>query len=146
MTETVRSSPRLRGILPTTRSALAVLGGDLFVLFTLIAVGQYTHGYLFWEAPVRTVLITTPFVIGWLVVAPLAGLFSTETLESYRRTLLFLVPAWTGASLLGSALRGTELFPGGAPVVFVLVNVGTGLLFLVPWRLATTWLFSRSGA
>lgn len=143
MTETVRSRLPLRPGLPTTRSALAILGGDLFVLFALIAVGQYKHGYLFWEAPVRTVLITTPFVIGWLLVSPLAGLYSTETLESVRRTLLLVVPAWAGASLVGSALRASELFPGGAPVVFILVNIGTGLLFVVPWRLFVTWLFSR---
>ena len=143
MTETVRSRLTLRARLPTTQSAVAVLGGDLLVLFALIAVGQYTHGYLFWEAPARTVLITTPFVIGWLLVSPLAGLYSTETLERYRRTLLFVVPAWVGTSLIGSALRGSELFPGGAPVVFVLVNIGTGLLFLIPWRLFVTWLYNR---
>jgi hypothetical protein len=113
-------------------------------LFTLIAIGQYTHQYLFWEAPVRTLLILTPFAVGWLLVFPLAGLFSVATLSSYRRTLLFLIPSWIGASLIGSALRGTEFLPGGAPLVFVLVNVGTGLLFLVPWRLFATWLHRRS--
>jgi len=144
MTETVRSRPPLRARLPTTQSAVTVFVGDLFVLFVLIAVGQYTHGYLFWEAPTRTVLILTPFAFGWLLVFPLAGLFSTETLQSYRRTLLLLVPAWVAASLVGSALRGTDLFPGGAPIVFVLVNIGTGLLFLVPWRLFATYLHRRS--
>ena len=144
MTETVRSRPPLRARLPTTQSAVAVFAGDLFVLFVLIAVGQYTHDYLFWEAPVRTLLILTPFAFGWLLVFPLAGLFSPETLRSYRRTLLLLVPAWVASSLVGSALRGTELFPGDAPLVFVLVNVGTGLLFLVPWRLFATWLHRRS--
>jgi hypothetical protein len=146
MSETVRSRPPLRARLPTTQSAFTVFAGDLFVLFVLIAVGQYTHDYLFWEAPVRTVLILTPFAFGWLLVFPLAGLFSAETLRSYRRTLSLLVPAWMAASLVGSALRETELFPGGAPLAFVLVNIGTGLLFFVPWRLFATWLHRRSAA
>lgn len=146
MTETVRSRPRLRARLPTTRPALAVLAGDLFVLFAFVAIGQYSHQYLFWEAPVRTVLVLTPFLLGWLLVAPLAGLFNTGTLGSYRRTLSFLIPAWIGAALLGSGLRGTALFPGGAPLVFVLVNIGTGLALFVPWRLFATWLHRRSAA
>jgi len=144
MTETVRSRPRLRARLPTTRPALAVLAGDLLVLFAFVAIGQYSHQYLFWEAPVRTVLVLTPFLIGWLLVAPVAGLFNTGTLRSYRRTLSFLIPAWVGAALLGSGLRGSALFPGGAPAVFVFVQVGVGLLFFVPWRLVATWLHRRS--
>lgn len=146
MTETVRSQPRLRARLPTTRPALAVLAGDLFVLFAFIAVGQYTHQYYFWTVPVRTLLVLTPFLLGWLFVAPLAGLFSAGTLQSYRRTLRSLIPAWVGASLLGSALRATALFPGGAPLAFVAVNIGVGLLFFVPWRLFTTVLVRRSTA
>jgi hypothetical protein len=85
------------------------------------------------------VLITIPFIIAWLLLAPLAGLFDLDTLQSYRLTIPIVTSTWIGASLLGGFIRSTALFPGGAPVLFLLANIGFGILFFVPWRVLVTW-------
>jgi hypothetical protein len=138
MTRVHRVGLSVRNRLPNTATALAVLLGDLAVVFAFVAVGQYKHGYFFWEFPRRTVVVLSPFVVAWLVVALPAGLFSDRTLTSYRDTALLLVPAWVCASLLSGAIRRTALIPGNAPVSFLLVNLVFGLLFLGTWRVLAT--------
>jgi len=141
MTRVHRLRPSVRNRLPRTRAALAVLAGDLVVLFAFVAVGQYKHGYFFWEFPARTAVILSPYVVAWACVALPAGLFKSQTLTSYRRTALAFVPAWVCVSILSSGVRRTALIPGNAPLSFLLVNVVFGLLFLGVWRvLVTTWL------
>jgi hypothetical protein len=141
MTEQHRLSPSVRNRIPRTHAALAVLVGDLVVLFAFVAVGQYTHGYFFWEFPARTAVVLSPFVVAWLSVAVPAGLFRKRTLTSYRLTVLSLVPAWVCASILSAGVRRTALIPGNAPLSFLLVNLVFGTLFVGTWRLlATTWL------
>ncbi len=143
MTQTLRALPAIQARLPTTRSTVGVLVGDLLVLFAFVTTGQYAHNYYFWEAPLHTVFILIPFVIAWLVVAPLFGLFSQKVLGSITQLLPRVVGAWIVASLVGGAIRATPLFPGGAPLTFLLANVAFGLLFFVSWRLIVAVLYQR---
>lgn len=159
--------PLLSARLPTSPSMVAVLAGDLLVLFAFVATGQVSHGYLFWEAPVRTVLVAVPAIVGWLVLAVPAGLFVPEnlrlntpsliplpavlmglvpsrlslpeTLRNLPRLVLTVTVVWIGAALIGGFLRSTSLFPGSAPVSFLLANIVFGTLFLVPWRVLASW-------
>lgn len=117
----------------------AVLAGDLLVLFAFIATGQYTHHYYFWQLPEHTLMVLTPFVIAWLLVASLVGLFSPEKMQRYGKTAGLVVVAWVGASLLGGFIRATAYFPGGMPADFLLANLVFGLLFVLPWRLFVSW-------
>lgn len=135
--------PKTDSPLPTNRTTAGVLFGDLAVLFAFIATGQYAHQYYFWELPVHTLLVFSPFVVAWLVVAPIAGLFRPDVLASYRLTVAILVPAWIAATLLGGLIRSTAFFPGSAPIDFLAANVAFGLLFLVPWRVLVSWLYRR---
>ncbi|MFT4946793.1 MAG: hypothetical protein ACI8TL_001030 [Natronomonas sp.] len=163
--------PLLGARLPTTPSMAAVLAGDLLVLLAFVATGQVSHGYVFWEAPARTVLITVPVAVGWLALAIPAGLFVPERLRldtpsstlipaplarfvpsklalpkqlrNVSRLVLTIVVVWVGAALIGGAIRSTNLIPGSAPVSFLLANVVFGALFLVPWRVAVGWRLSR---
>lgn len=144
MTFTRRVLPHVRRRLPTTGSTLAILAGDLVVLFAFIATGQYAHNFYFWEVPIHTIEVLLPFVIAWGLVSFAVGLFDRELLLSYTRTVEFVIPAWIGASLVGGAIRATAVFPGGAPLDFLLANIVFGLLFFVPWRLAATFLYRRS--
>ena len=117
----------------------AVLAGDLVVLFAFVATGQYAHSYYFWQDLAHTVLITIPFVLAWLSLASLARLFDPDTLGTYRLTIPLVAGTWIGASLLGGFIRSTALFPGDAPPMFLLANIGFGMLFFVPWRAFVTW-------
>lgn len=132
MTSILSTSKRLPG-----RSHLPlVVGGDLLALVGFVSYGLYSHGLDPWLVPEHVGWVALPFVLAWLVVAPAAGLYRPDTLTSVRTTIVLLVVGWTVASLLGGAIRATPLFPGGAPVTFLLVNLAAGLVFLLPWRIA----------
>lgn len=135
--------PPLSARLPTTPSMAAVLAGDLLVLLAFVATGQVSHGYVFWEAPARTVLITIPVVIGWLLLAIPAGLFVSGKLVDLKRAVPTVIVVWVGAALIGGLIRSTSLFPGSAPVSFLLANVVFGAVFLVPWRVLVGWQLGR---
>lgn len=135
--------PLLGARLPTTPSMAAVLAGDLLVLLAFIATGQISHGYLPWEAPARTVLITVPVVVGWLVLAIPAGLFVPGKLVDLKRAVPTVIVVWVGAALIGGFIRSTSLVPGSAPVSFLLANVVFGIVFLVPWRVLVGWRLGR---
>lgn len=139
MSQKTYALPTVRERLPTSPFMIAVLGGDLLVLFAFIATGQYAHDYYFWQLPAHTIMVMLPFVIAWFVVAPVAGLFSVDYMQSYTLTVALVVLAWIAASLLGGLIRATEYFPGGIQADFVLANVVFGILFFVPWRLFVSW-------
>lgn len=138
---TLAPSPSVPGSLP----AVVVLLGDLLVLLAFVAVGVYSHGGYPWTLPVYTLETLAPFLVAWLPLAAVAGLYGRETLTDYRRTVALVVVVWIAVSLVGGAIRATSLFHGGAPPDFIAVNILFGTLFLLPWRLATVWLRRRYG-
>lgn len=144
MTRTVRSVPSILTYLPASRAMLAVFAGDIAVLFAFIATGQYAHEYYFWELPVHTLLITIPFVIAWVLVAPLAGLYSKQKMQQFYLVVPLVVGSWVVISSLGGLIRSTEFFPGGAPPVFLAANLIFGTLYLLPWRLFVSWRLSSA--
>lgn len=138
MNETTQShgfAASLPGRLPTTTTDITLLAGDLVALFTFVAVGQYKHGYLFWEYPARTVRISAPIVLSWLVLAAVCGLATTASIASYRRALLWMAPVWLVVAVIGGFVRRTALVPGYAPPSFFAVSILFGWLFLGGWRL-----------
>jgi hypothetical protein len=135
--ETVR--PRL----PATSTTALVLAGDVLGICTLLVVGLYHHSIPTLEFPMHTAKTILPFATAWLVVAPAIGLYLPTTLTSYRHTVGLVIVGWTGSALLGSLLRSTEYFPGNAPLTFVLVQIASGSVLLLPWRLAITTGLNR---
>lgn len=132
--------PALGARLPTTSSAAAVLAGDLLGVVVLIAIGLVRHGTF---GPVHLIFVTIPFAFGWLVTAIPAGLFVPSRVARLRRALPTVFFAWIGATLIGGAVRSTSLFPGNAPMTFLVVTVVFGLAILLPWRVAVGWWLGR---
>lgn len=136
MTEYVRSLPKIKPSLPTTPLAAVVAAGDVLAVVAMIAAGLYRHSILAWELPMHTARTAAPFLIPWIIIAPLAGAYREEIFSKFGATMLFAGGAWIVAAVLGSQLRATVYFPGNAPLSFVLVTIAFGLLFLLAWRLA----------
>ena len=113
-----------------------LLFGDFLVITALVAWGLTTHYVDPITRPLYLGRTVAPFLVGWLVMAPLAGAFSADALSSLTRMVIAASAGWVGAALVGVALRATPLHPGGADPVFVLVMVGFGLLVVIPWRVA----------
>ncbi|MCU4753221.1 DUF3054 domain-containing protein [Halobacteria archaeon AArc-curdl1] len=121
----------------------AVLVGDVAVLLAFIGVGLLVHSIEPWQYPLHTLRTTTPFFLAWVAIAPLLGVYRRRTLSSYYRTLWLTILAWVLVSIVGAYIRATSYFPGGAPLEFLIVNIGFGLLFVLPWRVAVTLLVRR---
>lgn len=125
------------------RRTVGLLVGDLVVLALFIAAGLLEHNVAPWEYPVYSVLTAVPFVSAWLLVAPTLGAYADRTVESVRTTIVLVTVIWTVASLVGGAIRATTYFHGNAPPSFLAVNIGVGLLLLVPWRLSVAVLLQH---
>lgn len=123
-------------------TALVALG-DVVLIVLLMAGGLLAHAVDPLADLRYTMRTALPFVIGWAIAAPTLGAYSRLGMKRVSHTVVVVVAAWTAAAVLGAALRASTFFPGDAPTIFVLVTVGTGLLVLLPWRVAV-W-FVRSG-
>jgi len=117
--------------------------GDAIVISVLISIGLIQHGNQPLSNPAYTADTVIPFLVGWAIAAPIAGLYRTETLQSFRQTLWRAVLAWIPATLIAGAIRSTSLFPGSAPPMFLFVFVVFGLATVLPWRLAVVWLVRK---
>lgn len=116
-----------------TRGGVAL--GDLILMLTFVVIGIHSHGGNALAMPMYTLDTLLPFLLTWILIAPLVGLYYRRTLVSYRWTLLLVPVAWTLVSVFGAQVRATSYFYGGAPLDFIAVNIVFGILFLLPWRL-----------
>lgn len=110
----------------TPRTALLALG-DLVLITLFVFMGQQNHG------TEGLLLTAAPFLLGWVLVAPLVGLYDGRR-RDVKGTIGLTAVAWIGAALIGQALRATEFFPGGFAITFVIVSILVGLVLLVPFR------------
>ena len=119
-----------------TPSASRVFVGivDVILVALLVVAGQLHHGVNPIADPVTSAGALIPFVVGWLVVAPLAGIYATRNRTSPSRALRLTTVTWIAAANVGLILRQSPLFDGGTAWPFALVMTGTGLLVLVSWR------------
>lgn len=131
-----------RGTADRTTLLLAV--GDVVLLAGLVLVGQLSHGVTPIEQPVTALQTVAPFVLGWLVVAAIAGIYTRGVAASVPRTARTMAVTWIAAANVAFIVRRgivgeTVQWP------FPLVMTGFGLLVLVGWRVAYAVFASSSG-
>ena len=128
-----------------TQDTRRVLVGivDVMVVVSLVVVGQLHHGVNPLADPVTSAGTVIPFVVGWLVVAPLAGVYTSQNRASPHRALRLTAVAWIAAANVGLILRQSPLFDGGIVWPFALVMTGTGLVVLVGWRVGYAVYFAE---
>lgn len=134
---------RPRPLLDRRLSTLLLIVADVAVISLVLTVGLLVHGSDPFADVGHVVRTTTPFVLGWLLAATLTGAYSARARSQLASGLMFVTISWGGATLIGSGLRSTDLFPGGAPPIFVAVTFATGLVVLAPWRAIVTGLVGR---
>lgn len=114
------------------RTTLLTLVGDLLCIALFAAAGAMQHpegAALYLRVPE----IAAPFVLGWLVVGTLVGVFRSD-LGTRRSAAARAAVAWLGADLVGQALRATAFVPGGADPAFFVVSLVVGGTLLAGWR------------
>ncbi|MFC4541983.1 DUF3054 domain-containing protein [Halosolutus amylolyticus] len=117
------------------RETLLLGAVDVCVVVAFVTVGLLSHGTNPIAEPIAALETIAPFVLGWLAIAPLAGVYGTRS-TSIARVARVTAVAWIAAANVGLILRASPLFDGSAVWPFTLVMTGFGLLALVGWRVA----------
>lgn len=121
--------------LDVSRWTAVLAVGDLVVLTAFVAAGQYRHsGVNPFTLPGQLLGALAPFLIGWVAVALIGGLYTHDALLGPRRMVSWTLPAWILGAIIALALRGTELFPGTLVGLFPFVAMVFGGLLIVTWR------------
>lgn len=121
------------------RRTFTLVAGDLLVLTALVLVGQLDHGMNPLEQPIGALEALAPFVVGWVVVAALAGLYTQPISTSVWETTRLATVAWLAAANVGLVLR-QAVFGGTAAWPFPFVISAFGLVLLVGWRVGFAYV------
>ncbi|ELZ07089.1 DUF3054 domain-containing protein [Natrinema thermotolerans] len=116
---------------------------DVLCIVGIVLLGRISHSGNPIAEPIASLETVTPFVVGWLAVAALAGVYATERAGASREFRLPAV-AWIAAANVGLMLRGSPLFDGGTTWPFPVVITATGLAVLLGWRLVYTLYLSAT--
>ncbi|APX96079.1 DUF3054 domain-containing protein [Natronorubrum daqingense] len=125
------------------RRTFTLVAGDLLVLTALVLVGQLEHGMNPLEQPIGALEALAPFVVGWIVVAALAGLYTRPISTSLWETTRLTTVAWLAAANVGLVLR-QSVFGSTAAWPFPLVISAFGLVLLVGWRVGFAYVSSST--
>jgi hypothetical protein len=111
---------------------------DLLALALVFSAGAVHHNGIAFllSNPVYWLTTLLPFLLGWILVAPLVGAYSPGAAESAKAALPLALRAWIPANVLALLLRYSPLFHGGVQLTFVAVTFVTGAVAL----LAARWL------
>ncbi|MFW6435945.1 MAG: DUF3054 domain-containing protein [Halovenus sp.] len=130
---------------PSPLTALVAVG-DLLLIGLFVILGEIQHGTPPWEKPLWALWAAetyATFLIGWLIVAFVGGLYTRDAWQFPLRAISWTAPAWITAVLIAMAIRATPLVHGSVQLTFVIVSMVVGLALLVPWRSAVAFYDSR---
>ena len=110
--------------------------GDLLVVAILFSAGTVHHNGLAFVASNPGYLAATiaPFLLGWVIAAPLLGAYAPGAAESAKAAVPLALRSWLLADAIALGLRATPFVAGGVQLSFVLVSLGVGLVGLALWR------------
>jgi hypothetical protein len=110
--------------------------GDLLVVAALFSAGTVHHNGLAFVASNPGYLAATiaPFLLGWVIAAPLLGAYAPGAAESAKAAVPLALRSWLLADAIALGLRATPFVAGGVQLSFVLVSLGVGLVGLALWR------------
>ena len=86
-------------------------------------------------APMIYVDAAWPFVLGWLVCAPLVGAYSPGGGSAPNSSIPLAVRSWVPAAIVGLVVRVVAVPDGGAAPVFAAIMIVGGSVVLSVWRL-----------
>jgi hypothetical protein len=112
----------------------ALAGVDVLLILTFVVLGEFSHFGVTALAFARTPGTAAPFLLGWVLLAPLAGVYAPAARRSVRAAVVRTAAAWAGTVAVAQSLRATAAFPGDLAPAFVVVSLLVGLVLLVPWR------------
>lgn len=110
--------------------------GDLVVLLAFLFVGALEHNSLEYlqSNPTEYLLIAGPFVLGWLICAPLIGAYSPGGGSAPNSSIPLAIRSWIPAVVIALVIRVVAVPGAGAAPVFAVVMLVGGSVVLAVWR------------
>ncbi len=117
------------------RGAAPLAVGDVLVLVALLTVGTLNHTTVEFllDDPVYLLGVWAPFLIGWVLIAPLIGAYSAGAVETAKSSVPLVIRSWIPAAVIGFVLR-EFVFRGNAAPTFMLITLVLGAVALGGWR------------
>jgi hypothetical protein len=120
---------------------LILVAGDLIALTAFVLVGQADHNTVNLASPLLGALPNVlSLAVPWLVIGWILGAFPRDNFQLQPFLARSLV-AWIAAVPVGLVVRMLWLGRGGIPIMFLLVTLAAGGLFLLGWRLVYGLIF-----
>ena len=127
-----------------TLPRLILLLGDFSAIILFVFIGQQDHATGDPNNPLFGLLWASfPFLITWLIVAPIVGAYPAAADITLRRLLLTSLNAWLIAAPFGLMLRAFLLGRSIIPAIFMLLTLAAAGGFILIWRLAFWLLWQR---
>lgn len=111
----------------------ALAAVDVLVVAGFVTVGVVSHGTNPLGEPLATLEAIAPFVLGWVVLAPLSGVYGRARGDPTSALRLTTV-TWIAAANVGLVVRSSPAVAGDVTWPFGLVITGVGLCCLGGWR------------
>ena len=123
---------------------LILLLGDLIAILLFVFIGQQDHATTDVNNPIFGLLRAAfPFLITWLIVAPIVGAYPSAENITLQRLLVRGLNAWLIAAPLGLLLRAFLFERGGIPAIFMLLTLLVAGAFILIWRLLFGFVWQR---
>jgi len=137
---------RVRTRVDPSLTTAGLFVGDLLAMGTFVVVGEISHGIDPVANPALVADTFAPFLIGWLLFAIPAGVYSAAGRSDIKRAVAGTVAAWTGTVVVAQALRATAFFHGNAALTFAAVSLVVGGTFVLGWRAIAVFLTAQRRA
>lgn len=110
--------------------------GDIVALLAFLFVGTLQHSTLeqLQADPTIYLFAAGPFVLGWLICAPLVGAYSPGGGSAPNSSIPLAIRSWIPSALVGMVLRVFALPGRGAEVPFAVIMLVGGAFVLSGWR------------
>ena len=123
--------------------ALPLAVGDVLVILLFVYAGTLNHSEVGFppagvDGIVTVVAVAAPFLVGWVLFAPVVGAYSAGAVESAKASVPLAVRSWIPAAVLGLLIRATPWVDGGdtlvGTLIFAAVIFVVGSVCLGVWR------------
>jgi hypothetical protein len=110
--------------------------GDLVALMAFLLVGTLQHSSVeqLSADPAIYLLAAGPFVLGWVLCAPLVGAYSPGGGSAPNSSIPLAIRSWIPAAIVGLLIRQFALPDRGVEAVFAVIMIVGGALVLSIWR------------
>lgn len=117
--------------------------GDWLVILLFVVVGQTDHNMLGMAALPSLLITTLSLAVPWTIVAVLLGGYRPQTAAGLVAWIGRCLTIWLVAAPLGLIVRALLRGQSTIILVFMIVLMGVGGLFIVGWRAIYWWWAAR---